>query len=135
MIVVGHLLQRGDGRTQTARAEASESGLVSGVLRDAGLAVAAVVVRVDAVAGLSEGLCDVVVAQGVVAEPVGQLHNGLRLGRLPHVVVNGHAVGVDVRVVGSLNGGSLRHGASSLSPIVRGRNSLRALVSMANLLG
>src|SRR5690606_19500544 len=97
-------------RTHPAGAELAELAAILAPLPDARGAVAAVVVRVDGVAGRGERPAEALVARRVLPDTVQQLHGRPRGGPPPHVVVGRHAVRVDEGVMGS---GHVAHRASS----------------------
>ena len=82
-----------------AGAERAELRQVAAGLLDAGLAVPSVVVGVDRVTGRDEPCDQRLVPARVFAEPVHELHDTVRSGRFPRVVVHGDALRIDERVV------------------------------------
>jgi hypothetical protein len=71
--------------------------------------VAAIVDGVHRVAARDERLGELLVPAAVLPDPVHDQDDRLRLARLPHVVVDRHALGVDEGVIGA-GGGDLGHG-------------------------
>ncbi len=95
------LAQVFDGRAQSPDAQVTELLVIAAVLAETRLAVPAMVVGVDGVAGGNERLRELLVPSGVLAEPVRDLQDALRLRGGPAVVVDRDALGVGELVVGS----------------------------------
>src|SRR5690606_23951875 len=64
-----------------------------------GETVPAVIVGVDRIPGVDQFLGQPLVSRRVLTESVGDLDYRARLARLPHVIVDCHAMGVLVRLV------------------------------------
>src|SRR6185312_5188986 len=92
---VGQLANGFDRSAHPARSEPAELGVVAAPLAEAGLTVAVVVVGVDGETGCDELLCQFLVSQGVVAEPMSDLHDALRLACFPLIEVHLHTARVD----------------------------------------
>jgi len=85
----------GDGRANAPGAEPSQLAGVAVVLLHTGLTVPAQVSGIDRVARCHEVLRELLVAGRVLAESVHEVHDRLRGGGAPLVVVDGDTLGID----------------------------------------